>query len=132
MVAEPSTPSPRFVFVGERRSRRAVQMGVCWRDGRLAARTLFAALRAAGIEPAEHHFVNAYLDDGTVDQRTLRRVRHWQRRGLVIVAMGQRAQRAVASAGIEYVPLIHPAARGAIRRLASYQAHVAAVLGGQS
>ena len=38
----------RFIFVGERRSRRAIQMGVRWEHGRLCARTLHAALRAIG------------------------------------------------------------------------------------
>ena len=31
-------------------------MGVSWEDGRLAARTLHAALRAAGLDPARQCF----------------------------------------------------------------------------
>jgi hypothetical protein len=39
-------------------------MGVRWEDGRLAARTLHEALRAAGIEPHRQLYMNLYADDG--------------------------------------------------------------------
>jgi hypothetical protein len=45
------------VFVGERRSARAIAMGVAWEDRRLAARTLHAALCAAGLDPARQCFL---------------------------------------------------------------------------
>ena len=51
-----------LVFVGERRSRRARAMGVSWSDGRLAACTLHAALRACGIDPTTVTFVNLFQD----------------------------------------------------------------------
>lgn len=64
-----NTPRPsasgrptRFVFVGQRRSRRAIQMGVRWEHGRLCARTLHAALRAMGLDPAQQTYLNAYAD----------------------------------------------------------------------
>ena len=47
-----------FIFVGERRSRRARAMGVRWEDGHLAAKTLFDALRASGIDPVAQAYIN--------------------------------------------------------------------------
>jgi hypothetical protein len=40
-----------FIVAGERRSRRAREMGVRWNDGHLATKSLFDALRASGIDP---------------------------------------------------------------------------------
>ena len=58
--------SRRYVFVGEKRSRRAIAMAVSWADGRLAGRTLHEALRAAALDPAEQLYLNAFVDgDGT-------------------------------------------------------------------
>jgi hypothetical protein len=52
----------RFVFVGERRSRRAIAIGARWENGRLCARTLHEALCAMGLDPGCQVFVNAYTD----------------------------------------------------------------------
>ena len=49
--------SARFVFVGEKRSARAIRLGVRWEDGRLSGKTLFEALRAAGTDPAAHLYL---------------------------------------------------------------------------
>ena len=49
--------------------------------------------------------------------------------GLPIVGMGRLVQRTLERAGVPHLRLVHPAARGAIRARAAYQAHVAAVLG---
>lgn len=122
----------RYVFVGERRSGRAMAMGVTWTDGRLAASTLFRALRAVGIEPAAQVYLNAFTDDGQLNRAALAGLAEHRRQGRVIVALGQPAQRAVASAGVPHLRLVHPAARGAIRRTERYHAHVAAVLGVQA
>jgi hypothetical protein len=122
----------RFVFVGERRSQWAVQLGVRWEDGRLAARTLHEALRAIGLDPHQQRYLNLYPDEGqrVVDPKTLARVRAMAHAGFVIVGMGRLVQRALARGGVPHLPLIHPAARGAIRARASYHAHAATVLGG--
>jgi hypothetical protein len=121
-----------YVFVGERRSARAIAMGVTWTDGRLAARTLFDALRAGGIDPRAQVYLNAFADDGRRDEEALASLDRHRQQGRVIVALGRRAQRAVAGMGVPHLRLIHPAARGAIRRTAAYHAHVAAVLGGRT
>lgn len=40
-----------FLFIGEKRSDRAISMKVRWEDGCLAASTLFKALLACGMLP---------------------------------------------------------------------------------
>jgi hypothetical protein len=119
------------VFVGERRSRRAILMGVRWEDGRLAARTLQEALRASGLDPARQIYLNLYRDGDplAIDQAALTKVRTLAGEGLPIVGMGRLVQRALERASVPHLRLVHPAARGAIRARAAYQAHVAAVLG---
>jgi hypothetical protein len=121
----------RFVFVGERRSRRAIQMGVRWEHGRLCARTFHAALRAIGLDPEEQRYVNLYTDaePPAVDEAVLARLRALPEDGIEVVALGQIVHRALERTGVAHRRLIHPAARGAIRARAAYQAHVALVLG---
>jgi hypothetical protein len=46
-----------YIFVGERCSRRARVMGVHWKSGPLAAKTLFDALRACGIDPEAQSYI---------------------------------------------------------------------------
>ncbi len=57
----------QIVFVGERRSLRAIQMNVTWQDGRLAAKVLFEALATLGIMEDVSVVVHAYRDDGSLD-----------------------------------------------------------------
>ena len=131
MPAGPMTQPARFVFVGERRSPRALALGVRWEDGRLCARTLHAALRAAGLDPERQTYLNVFSDDepGAINPAAVTRLRALADAGAALVGMGRRVQVALRSAGLPHRPLIHPAARGAIRARAAYRAHVAAVLG---
>jgi len=105
-------------------------MGVRWENGRLCARTLHAALRAVGLDPAKQTYVNAYTDTNppAIDESAIDRVREMAHAGAKIVALGRAAHRALERAGIPHRQLTHPAARGAIRARATYYAHVAAVL----
>lgn len=122
---------PQYIFVGERRSQRAIRLGVRWEDGRLAARTLHAALRAAGIDPGLQMYRNVFGDDEPriVNPAVLAELRVMIATGAVVVGMGRAVQAALTRTGIPHVPLVHPAARGAIRARSAYHAHVAAVLG---
>jgi hypothetical protein len=121
----------RFVFVGEKRSPRAIRLNVRWEDGRLSGKTLHDALRACGVDPAGELFVNLFREGPgrRVDRAELRRLRALAADGVVIVAMGCKVQRALARVGVLFLPMVHPAARGVIRTRAVYQAHVASVLG---
>lgn len=115
----------RYLFVGEAPSNKAREMGVSWRDGRLAAKQLFDALAANGLVPLEHEFDNWF-----VGRNPARRVRAAAARGLVVVAMGQKVSKAMKIAGIAHKQLVHPAARGKIRLKATYAQHVREVLRG--
>lgn len=120
----------RFVFVGEKRSKRAILMGVTWENGRLAAKTLHDALRAVGLDPVDQRFLNLYQDDlpGVLNPAALDQIRDLLRKGWVIVGLGRIVQATLQRFGIPHRPMVHPAARGAIRSRARYQRHVARVL----
>ena len=107
-----------LLIVGERRSNLAIKRGVRWEDEALAAVPLFQALRAAGIDPTKCRFIN-WFEDGEAVVR-----KHTGR----IVALGQKVQKAMTKAGISYIALVHPAARGKIRLRANYVAHVVSVM----
>ena len=125
-----SCRAQKVVFVGDRRSPTAMRLGVTWYAGRLAAKTLFDALKTLGLSSEEYDVVNAYHDSGRLDVATLRKVKEAQARGWLIIGMGQQAQKALTAFGIPHRPMVHPAARGGIRRREVYQAHVATVLQG--
>jgi hypothetical protein len=121
----------RLVFVGERRSERARQIGASWERGGLCANTLHGALRACGIDPSSVVFCNLF-QEGTgvlhIDQVALAQVRALAADGATIVALGRGVQRALGREGVGFLALVHPAARGRIRARARYRAHVADVL----
>jgi|SRR5215213_4169650 len=121
-----------FVFVGEKPSSRAIEIGASWTNGRLAAKTLHDALRACGIEPSQQQFLNLFGDDPgapTVAKALcIRRIRELEADGHTIVALGQKVSRALSKCHIAHLRLIHPAARGSIRKRSRYQEHVAAQL----
>jgi hypothetical protein len=120
----------RFLFIGERRSPTAVRMGVTWVDGHLCAKNLHEALRATGIDPSTCKFGNAYQDNGMPNLADLKRAARHAREGGCVVALGEKAHRQLKKAGVLHVTrLIHPAARGFIRKRERYQEHVATVLG---
>ncbi len=128
---EPEAQNARYVFVGEKRSRRAIALGASWTDGRLCAKTLHAALRAVGLDPRSQLYLNLYHDgDGwSVNPAALARLRSLVRTGVVIVGLGRRVQAALRRTGLPHRSLTHPAARGAIRGRAVNQARVAMALG---
>jgi len=113
----------RFLFVGEQRSPRAKELGVHLEDGRLAGRSLFDALMACGIDPLRHRYCNIFEGHGRLV------VHRHQRAGWLIIGMGAKVQRELRRCGIPHYALVHPAARGAIRKKHRYAAHVRGVLG---
>jgi len=121
-----------FVFVGERRSPKARRMRVTWRDGRLAAKPLFEALRAAGYDPHAQVYVNLFAERGRtrrVIRQALRRITQLAAAGAQIVGLGQAVCHTLTRLGVAHRQLVHPAARGAIRRQERYCQHVCQVLG---
>jgi hypothetical protein len=120
----------RLIFVGERRSPKARVLRVHWEDGRLAAKTLFDALRACGLDPLAQKYVNLFYLEGPncPKPHTVKVIQRRQRMGWTVVGMGRHVQRWLRALKIPHLELVHPAARGEIRGTACYQAHVAAVL----
>lgn len=110
----------QYIFVGERRSPTAIKNGWSWTSGRLAAKQLFDALKAIGIDPNDHLFTNLWADDGT--PIPIPKVAG------TVVGMGKVVQDELDNRGIKHLKLIHPAARGAIRRKKNYARHVKSTL----
>jgi len=104
----------KILFVGENRSHLAKKMNVTWKDGRLAAKQLFDALDAIGFPRDTCEFCN-WFEGGKG------KVRNWDGG---IVAMGAKVQKALRAEGINFIPIIHPAARGAIRKKERYIEHI--------
>jgi hypothetical protein len=123
-----------FLFVGERPSNKAAQIGATWENGRLAAKQLHDALRALNIEPTTQEYVNLWThpdagDHDYADQTfALGVIQRAYERGLVIVGMGRIVCGVLMQEGIPHLQMVHPAARGAIRKKERYTAHVDSVL----
>ena len=117
-----------FVFVGEQRSQKAQQMGVTWESGHLAAATLHGALREAGIDPSSQEYRNLWTDAGEFDFDTLDYLCSALAAGLQLVALGQKVSRELDRRSIPHIRMVHPAARGSIRKTERYRAHVRGVL----
>ncbi len=64
-----------WLFVGERRSRTAIQRGYTWPDTRLCGRTFAEALAASGVDPAQYACINVYSDEGVLDRQALMDIR---------------------------------------------------------
>jgi hypothetical protein len=109
-----------YLFVGEKRSAKAVRMRVRWQDGRLAAKQLFDALTACGLDPQLQIFANLFVGD-RVNHTILKSIRGSR---VPVVAMGKRVQDALAKRRIDFIPIVHPAARGTIRRKDRYIQHI--------
>lgn len=117
----------RFMFVGERRSNKAISMKVTWKHGRLAASTLFRALCKLGFDPLRSRFYNLWYDDNSLNVMTIRFVKT---SSCPVVALGRRVSKELTAMGIKHISMIHPAARGSIRKKDKYDAHVADMLTG--
>jgi len=121
----------KFVFVGEKRSNRAIEMNVNWQDGKLAARSLIRALRASGINYQEQVFLNLFYDKDGYEIRSYssEKIKELAKNGAIIVGMGKLIQKHLEKLGIKHLKLTHPAARGKIRKKETYTEHVSKVLG---
>ncbi len=119
-----------MIFVGERQSPKAARYGHTWTNGRACASTLRSALLAAGIDPDAATFLNLWSVPGLKHpgrpprRDVLRTLRRASREGQRIVALGSIVAKELERSAIPHVPLVHPAARGKIRRRDLYEAHV--------
>ena len=115
----------KIIFVGEEPSKKAIEMGVTWEDGRLAAKQLFDAFERIGFDVQNAEFVNLF-EQGAVRLDVLRKLKEITRTD--IVGMGKKVQLELLKNKIKHWKLIHPAARGAIRKKETYTAHVYEVI----
>jgi hypothetical protein len=128
-----------YLFVGEKRSNLAIKMNVTWKDGRLAAKQLFDALDACGIPRKKCSFLNWWpeFDRRTktwseqTPRATIRNIDNRNKEGgwgsgdiIQIVALGNKVQKELSKEGIDFIPVIHPAARGTIRKKENYAEHI--------
>lgn len=97
-----------FLFVGENRSSLAIDNGYTWQNvpevSAHHSTKLFRAFKSIGLKREEQEFVNAWNDDGTINE--------FDAKGKIVIAMGLRVQKELERRGIEFIPIVHPAARG--------------------
>lgn len=124
----------RFLFVGERLSLQAAKIGATWENGKLAAKQLHDALRALNIDPASQRYVNLWTVPGVgptnepVNPVALQEINEAIAAGYTVIGMGQLVSRALSEQSIPHLLIVHPAARGAIRKKERYTAHVRSIL----
>lgn len=111
----------RLIFIGEEPSPTAIKKGWTWYDRRLASKTLHDALDASGFD-IDRIFHNLF-DEGQVRQKVLDHIKI-PSRNFYIIALGNKVQRVLRKEKIKFTPMIHPAARGKIRKAENYAAHV--------
>lgn len=121
----------KFIFIGERPSNKALEMGVSWEDGRLAAKQLFDALQMNGLDPKNYVYTNWFrpTQGPLLVKRNIKQVvSQAVRVGYEPVALGKNVCKAMTVAGIQHLTLVHPAARGRIRKKERYAKHIREVL----
>jgi len=126
----------RFIFVGLRPSISAWKFGKQWSDGAYAGKQLKDALDKMDMDFDEMVFCNLYtmplemsrikLDADDL-RETIRKIRYFASIWL-IVGMGLEVQQTLDKYGIEHLKLIHPAARGKIRKKSRYLKHCQQIL----
>ncbi len=114
----------QILFVGEEPSKTAKEKGWVWGDEQLCSKTLLEALDKAGVHRESLQFINLF-EDGSVNQDSIQMIKDFKSS---VIGMGNKVQRALTKNNIGHHALIHPAARGKIRKTELYQAHVKKVL----
>ena len=124
----------KLLFIGERQSHLAKTLDATWQNGKLAAKQLHDALRALNIDPAAQRYVNLWSRPGTgpikdyVEVSALVYIAESIAMGYTIIGMGQLVSRELSRRSITHLLIVHPAARGAIRKKERYAAHLADIL----
>ena len=111
----------QFLFVGEEQSRTAKERGWVWGDPQLCSRTLLESIDESGVFSRENaRFINLF-ENGTVQESAVQFIKEFSS---AVIGMGKKVQKELTKNGIGHYPLIHPAARGKIRKRELYHAHV--------
>lgn len=123
-----------FIFVGENRSKTAQEKGWSWQEcqrtgiPRLAAKPLLEALAEIKLNPNEQVFFNLWDDEWKPNKFIPEILKEMAEDGEVIVAMGQKVHNELTKLSIPHKEMVHPAARGKIRRTDLYRKHVKEIL----
>ena len=116
----------QILFIGEEKSPTAVRKGWSWEDGRLAAKQLFDGLKGAEdiveVNPKECKFVNLFENEGK------RLVKSKSLYKYVVIALGDKVSKGLDNLAIKHYRMVHPAARGKIRKKENYINHTREVL----
>lgn len=113
----------KILFVGEKRSRRARELNLTWKDGGLCAKHLFTAIKQANLEVQNCHFKNVFreiLEEDVVNKTAVREIKRFDG---VVVAMGRKVERVLKNSNINHEFIYHPATRGEVRNLEKYCQH---------
>jgi len=126
-----------YIFVGERPSISAWKFSKTWSDGAYAGKQLKDAIdKIDCLEYADILFTNLWkkpkeMSDSVTDKKDLSKTLDnliqfspWW----IIVGMGRIVQEKLDVYGIRHLKLVHPAARGNIRRKDRYLKHCEEVL----
>jgi len=116
----------QIVFIGEEKSPTAIKRGWSWEDGRLAAKQLFDGLKGAEdiikVSPKDCKFVNLFEKDGKqfIKSRDICKY--------VVIALGDKVSKGLDNHAIKHYKMVHPAARGKIRKKENYIKHTREIL----
>ena len=120
--------------MGERPSARAVALHATWQNGKLAGHTLRQTLLALALDPDQQRYLNLWQSATSTPQdpddeaAAVAQIRQLHRAGYRVIGMGRTVTRRLTQHGIAHRYLIHPAARGTIRRRDRYLDHARQVL----
>ena len=111
-----------MIFIGEKRSKTAIKNGWTWESGHLAAKQLMDALKTIGVGMEGVRFGNVFDDEGNpiFDPKSTG--------GARVIAMGMIAHEELTRLGVEHDTIVHPAARGKIRRKDRYAEHLRGII----
>lgn len=116
----------QIAFIGEEKSPTAIRKGWSWEDGRLAAKQLFDGLRGAEdifkVNPKDCKFVNLFESDGK------QFIKGKSYHNYIIIALGDKVSKGLDNLAIRHYRMVHPAARGSIRKKENYINHTREVL----
>lgn len=123
-----------FIFVGENRSKTAQEKGWSWQEcqrtgiPRLAAKPLWEALTNININPNDQIFFNLWDDEWKLNKFIPEILTEMAEDGEIIIALGQKVHTELGKLGIPHKEMVHPAARGKIRKTSLFRKHVREVL----
>ena len=134
LLEHASAKKERFIFVGENRSRTAIEKGYSWNECQksnkpvLSAIRLFDAFNYCGLNPNEQIILNLWNDNGELNSVVLERLNGYVGEGEIIIGMGKKVQAILDKFCIPHRKLIHPAARGKIARRTLYREHFSEIV----